>query len=434
MTAPAPPLPAVPAPGEAGAAGALPAALERWLMVGLALWAVGVQLSEGLAAAGMAVTTAGVLTDAGRRRRPAAAGELVRAWWPLWAFLAWALLVPLLAARLPSSAGVARILDWATIPVAARAFGLLPGRRRLQVAIACGVMLCVSCTVAACQHFGLWPPAEAFAPLAWTRIPFYRMYEQLPGAPDRFMGGGLLLHRLKFANVGGMVTLWALALGMSSEGGLRRLGLGFAAVGFLSVAIFPHARAASVALLLGALVVLYFSSPGRRAPALALGGGLIAIAAAVVLLSPSLRIRFATSLTSEGSGHRRALLDAGLRAVRAHPLAGVGLGRFRPSLFPTPDMPADVLAHGGKAHNQLVSVAADAGIPAAALLGVLLVWLWRRLPARSGAGAAGRGCLVFLALLGLLHDPLFHAEVSMALALALGAGLGGAPPAGGKNG
>ena len=403
----------------------VPTGLVRGLTVGVALWGVGVQISEALAAAGMAMTATGVLMHAWRHRRPGAAGELLRAWWPLWAFIGWALLVPLLAAGLPSSAGVARVLDWAAIPVAAYGLRLLPGRRRIQVAIACGAVLCISCAAAVCQRFGLWPPPEAFTPLAWTRIPFFRMYEHLPGANDRFMAGGLLFHRLKFANVESMATLCALAFGLSSKGRLRWLGLGIAAVGFLSVTLLPHARAASVALLLSTLAVLYLALPARRTLALALGSGLVALAAAAVLVTPSLRTRFATSLTSEGSGERRAFLEAGLRAVRAHPLAGVGLGRFRPSLFAAGDSSATVLTHGGKTHNQLLSLAAEAGIPAALLLGLLLAWLWRRLPREPGAGAAGQGCLLLFALLGLLHDPLFHAEVSMALALALGAGLSG---------
>jgi O-antigen ligase len=339
----------------------------------------------------------------------------------------WALLAPWLAGHRPSSAAIARILDWVTIPFAARALALLPVPRRVQVALTCGAVLCLSCAAALLQHLGAWPPEETFAPLAWTRIPFQRVYEVVSSDPLRYAAGGLLFHRLKFANVTGMATLWALALALGSGGKLRRMGLGVAAVGLASVVMLPHARAASVALVLVVAVVLLVALPDRR-KALALCGAVGLVAALTVLATPSLRQRFRVSLTDSGSGDRRHFVEAGLRAVREHPIVGVGLGRFRPGLYATADTPPGVVEHPGKAHNQLLSLAADAGLPAAVLLCGWLFWLWRRMPWSSPAGTAGRACLLFIGLLSALHDPLFHAEVSMALTLALGAGLATAPP------
>ena len=63
---------------------------------------------------------------------------------------------------------------------------------------------------------------------------------------------------------------------------------------------------------------------------------------------------------------------------------------------------------------------AEAGIPSAILYLGLLAWCWRRVRPAAPLGAAGRASVLFLALLSLLHDPLFHAEVSMAVVLALG--------------
>jgi O-antigen ligase len=85
-----------------------------------------------------------------------------------------------------------------------------------------------------------------------------------------------------------------------------------------------------------------------------------------------------------------------------------------------------VLVNAGKAHNQLLSVAAEGGVPLAllflALLAALAVRLYRAPP--SPARLAGLGALGFFVLLCLAHDPLFHAVLSQALALTVGASLG----------
>jgi O-antigen ligase len=146
----------------------------------------------------------------------------------------------------------------------------------------------------------------------------------------------------------------------------------------------------------------------------------VALARAV----PTLRTRFASAATDEGSGDRRWLAAAAMRAVAEHPVVGVGLGRYRPGLFASPDTPPEVVRHAGKAHDQFLTLAAEAGLPAALLYLLVLAWCWRSAVPTGLLGAAGRGSVVFLVLVSLLHDPLFHAEVSMAAVLVLGAALG----------
>ena len=376
---------------------------------GLLTWGVGVQLSEALGALGMGLSLLAVL--------PPWPGWRARAFraWPLWAFVAWCLLVPLLAGRTPTAGGAARIWDWCWLPVAASALGLLgqPARRRLGLVV--GAVFLLSCGAALCQHWGLWPEAGAFAPFRWTGLPFQRMYEPLPGEPARYMAGGLLLHRLKFAHVGGLLVLAYLDLGL-----LRRspAALAVAAAGALCVAWLPHARAASVALVVAMAVVLALRLSGRwRWRALF---GLLLLGVGLLAGVGSLRVRFASVATDEGSGDRRWLAQSALRAVAEHPLAGVGLGRFRPSNFASPDTPEDVVRHAGKAHDQYLTFAAEAGLPAALLYLLVLLWCWRATQPQRPLGAAGRASVVFLALVSLVHDPLFHAEVSMAVVLALG--------------
>jgi O-antigen ligase len=380
---------------------------------GLLAWAMGVQLSEALAAVGMVLTLLAVLPP-----KPGWHARAHRAW-PLWAFVLFCLVAPVLSGHWPSAGGAARILDWCFLPVAAAALPLLsrPARRRLALAVA-GVFL-LSCGAAVCQHWGLWPPPDTFARLRWTGLPFQRMYEPLPGEPSRYMAGGLLLHRLKFAHVGGLVVLAYLDLGL-----LRRSApaLAVAVAGAFCVVWLPHARAASVALVLAMGVVFLLRLSGRWRWATAVG--VVLVAAGLVASVPSLRLRFASAVTDEGSGDRRWLAESAIRAVEEHPLAGVGLGRYRPGLFASADTPEDVVRHAGKAHDQYLTLAAEAGIPAALLFVAVLVWCWRRVRPARPLGAAGRASLVFLALVSLLHDPLFHAEVSMAVVLALGLALG----------
>jgi O-antigen ligase len=249
-----------------------------------------------------------------------------------------------------------------------------------------------------------------------------RVYEPAPGRVDRFMAGGLLLHRLKFANVTAMMCVLgagAVALRVPRWKAFAAITL----IGLGAVTVFPYARAASVAAVL-AVSLVWVAAAQHRGRALTGVAGLVALVLLVVALVPSVRARFETSLTNEGSGERTSLTRAGLTAVATSPWAGVGPGQFRPGSFLSPDAPAQAREHVGKAHNQFVTVAAEAGIPALALLVIALVaWAIRGLRALP-RGALLVGGVALFVLLGLLHDPLFHVEASLALMLGLGVGLG----------
>jgi O-antigen ligase len=396
--------------------------LERWFLVFLALWGVGVLFVEALAAAGLAGCALGALVVA--RQGGLTVRGALRGWAPLVAFLGWALLVPLLAGRPPSGTGVARLLDFVGIPVAAVALGTLSDARRMRLGWVLVAVFLLSCAVAGLQHFGAWPSPEAWELLAWTRLPFARVYEAVPGSEGRFMAGGLLFHRLKFSHVGGMAVAFALGLGLRLRGRRRAAALMVAALGLVSVGLFPYARAASVALVavLGLLVLL--GLPRRVAVAALVG--LVGMALLTLALNRPLRERFMTSASDKGSGNRSALLETGLLALRERPFTGVGPGRFQARLYATPDMPQQAREHPGKAHNQFLSMAAETGLPGALLFLGLLAWLAWRLPLSRPEGLGALGALAFFCLLSLLHDPLFHVQASQALVLVLGAGFAGA--------
>ena len=363
--------------------------LRPLLTVALATWAVGVQLNELVAAIGAYATTLLVLLVL-LETRPT--GADVKRWWPLALFLGWGLTVPLLGG-VPTGAGVARLCDWLLLPVAAVA---VTKANLKAVATAALVTCALSCFAAALRYFGWWPAEESFAPLQFTKIPFSRVYEQREDG--RFMAGGLMFHRLPFANVTAFVVIAAAAHWRHARAAAVAL------LGFVSVAVFPAARAAAAAL---ALALTTLVKPRWLA---------------VVLLA----LVAAAGIWSRPTGERVGLLQSGLTAVAQHPLTGVGLGRFKPGEHAAPGAPEQVLEHGGKAHNQLVTLAAEGGVPTALLFALLLAWLarelWRTAP--GPARAAGLGGLLFFVLLGLLHDPLFHAVTSQALVLLLGGALG----------
>jgi O-antigen ligase len=257
------------------------------------------------------------------------------------------------------------------------------------------------------------------------RLSFERVYEAVPGTENRFMAGGLLFHRLKFSHIGGMAVAFALGVGLHLTGRRRTAALAVAAVGLVSVGLFPYARAASVALVAVMGLVVLLGLPRRVAlPACAAVLGLAVLTLAV---NRPLRERFLNSSTEKGSGNRSALLETGLCAVRAHPVTGVGPGRFQARLWATPDMPDQAREHPGKSHNQFVSMAAETGVPGALLFVLLLGWLAWRLPRNRPEGLGALGALAFFCLLSLLHDPLFHVQASQALVLILGTGLSAVP-------
>lgn len=394
--------------------------IQTWRFVALALWAIGVQVHELVATFALALL---VLSFAPTLVRHLKAGTLeaqLRPWRPLFAFIAWALLAPTIAGQHPDGTGLARTLDWATIPLVAATADELTGRRWRILTLATLATLGVSSVVAGLQHFGAWPPLSAFASLEWMRIPFARVYEPIADS-GRFMGGGLLFHRLKFGHVSGLVVVAAVVASRHLAGRARAVVIALGALGFVAVWLFPYARMGAIAMTLavGFTVALVSASPRR---ALLVSGGLGLVGLMALLAIAPLRERFASALTDQGSGQRTQHLAAGLEAVRQHPVVGVGPGQFRPSKFSDPTMAEHVKDNPGKAHNQFLSMAAETGIPGALGFIALLVWLGLRARGRP-YGALTQGALVLFALLSLAHDPLFQAPMSMALVLAIGLGM-----------
>ena len=391
---------------------------SHWFLAVVILWVVGAQANEALASIGLALCWLLAWIDDGTR---AALIAERRRWIALAVFVLWALIAPLLGGDLPTGTGLARLADWIALPAATVALARLDEtqqRRWMRVGAA---VLLLSCLAAGLQWAGAWPPPATLQPLG---LSFPRVYEEAPGG--HFMGGGLLFHRLKFAHVTGLAVLMALAEAWHRRGKGRVWASIVCALGFFSVAVFPFARGAVVALIasMGWVVV---GTARRRVWALgaAIVAGLLAVS--LLALSPTLRSRFedAWGKDSEDRGRLWATAES---AIRQHPWVGVGLGRFHPADFAPPGVTVHDAGHTVKAHNQFLTFAAELGIPGMLLFWVMLAWWVWGTDWRTASGAAGLGGGAFFAGLSMLHDPLFHAPFSMALVLLLAHAAAGPRP------
>lgn len=235
------------------------------------------------------------------------------------------------------------------------------------------------------------------------------------------------------------VYLWlglASALYLRMTGRMPRAGFWFAAVVLALAAVLIGQRSAFLyAVTLIAVAAWQWRSDGPGAPdgrRLALGIGLL-----FVLLQPL------GALLPSGSGGAAAppamramtefkgpsirlqLLDLGYRAIAAAPLAGAGIGAYPGLAYKHADSidPADNPGPAEHAHNLLVDIAAELGVPAAMLLAVAaLLWL-RRLPQRASSAEAGWSAAVvgMLASHSMIEYPLWHAHFLGPLAFIVGA-------------
>lgn len=388
-------------------------ARARGATVSLSIWVCGVLLFESLALVGLFASLLLWLSTL-RASKPDLRAA-ARRWWPIWLFVAWAILSGL-SAGTARPTGVARTLDWLALPLAAWTFAQLDARGVRIVAVAAFSLAVVSSIAAALQNFGYWPPPEAFEPLRWTKIPFNRVYEPAP-VEGRFMGGGLSFHRLKYSHVAGLAALFAVVVAFRSRGRDRALAAAAAGVAIVSITLFTYARSATAAVLAATVLAVVLHARGWR---IALGAfsAVIVVVAIVFSVHDGLRQRFASALTAKGSGDRDQIIAAGVRAFRSSPVIGVGVGAFAPARFADERTPQHVKENPGKAHNQLFSIAIETGLVGLALfltmLGTLLSRYWRH-HVRLGVTV-----LAYFLLLGLAHDPLFQAEFSLAIVLALG--------------
>ena len=347
------------------------------------------------------------------------------------------------ARRLPLPGSALLALSLAGIALAQNAFGLAPvpqlatlfalylvwaamlactGRLLAeQLGMACLVRVLASAILIGALLAALLGFAQPWlAPLGWPGYPLRS------GGP---LGQGNHLN----------IYLWlglASALYLRVTGRMPRAAFWSAAVVLALAAVLVGQRSAFLyAVALIAVAAWQWRSDGPGAPdgrRLALGIGLL-----FVLLQP-LGALLPTDIGSaaappamramrelEGPSIRLQLLGLGYRAIAASPLNGAGIGGYPGLAYIHADSidPADNPGPAEHAHNLLVDIAAELGMPAAVLLAVAaLLWL-RGLPRRAPSAEAGWGAAIvgMLALHSMIEYPLWHAYLLGPLAFTIGA-------------
>ena len=248
------------------------------------------------------------------------------------------------------------------------------------------------------------------------------------GTPGRAVGN------LRQPNHLSTVLLWACvaAVALHELGRLRR-GLAAAALSLCVLAVVWTASRTgllSVALLAGwGLLDRRLSLPGRvmlLASPLVYFAGWLGMAAWARFGGFAF---FGTARLAETdiSGSRFGIWRNTLALILEHPWTGVGLGNFNFAwtLTPFPVRPPAFFDH---AHNLPLHLAAELGLPLAALIvGLLLAGLWRiarAIPRADGErGVSVRAALVFLLMVGLhslLEYPLWYAYFLLPTAFVFG--------------
>lgn len=387
---------------------------RRCVFGSLLVWVAGVQVHELFATIGMGATLLFVLVHVVVRRDLSVLRHAFDNWKLLLLFVAWAMLGPMLGGHGPNPEGLGRLLDWCALPAAVYAGGVLSTKQRRALLIVGATTLVVSCLVAGLQHFGLWPPRDFFAPLHELGLPTHRVYEAVPGASTRFMGGGLLFHRLKFAHVSGLVIVFLAVVSLTARGRFRLAAAAVALLGAASSLVFSQTRAAALATI--ASVALMLALRGRLRLSWPVAGMGVALAAAVAL-TPGLQARVLEVVTDRANP-RVQLNRAGLIAIGQEPWTGLGWWQLDIGDHSPPGTFPWVRNHPGRAHDQFITLGAEIGLVGLALFLLVMTTLARRALARDRAVLAS-GLLAYLGVLSLFHDPLFHAEMSMATILAL---------------
>ena len=156
-----------------------------------------------------------------------------------------------------------------------------------------------------------------------------------------------------------------------------------------------HLRAGRVARLRGRRLVAV-AGLERRGIVAALA--LVVLAGALVLGLPAVRERLRTlgTLADESARDRVAMLDAGQRLARAHPLTGVGPGQVK-HVYPSVATPEALRRSTSHLHNTPMQILVERGVIGfAAWLWIFVAFFVRapRCSARLPAAAAGDRALV----------------------------------------
>ena len=272
--------------------------------------------------------------------------------------------------------------------------------------------------VAAMAIAGAWAVAQAFTGLDLLALLHLRAHPFVIDSPwpGHFAALGFFNSRITFANA--LLVPLALAGTWAVRGTGRTRTTALGATALLAFAlVLTFTRAAWWGALFAAGIVLW-----RR------GIARIAIACAFVLALglavPSVRARFASSMSVGANADRVFIWQRAREVVRDHPVLGVGFGGYARVAQPYYDRVDPAFPMHTWAHDTPLSLLAETGPTGVAAY----LWLWLAVYL-LGLRAVRRGSATALGLFAgtlavhaasLFHDVLYDGEVAFALYVAAG--------------
>jgi O-antigen ligase len=233
---------------------------------------------------------------------------------------------------------------------------------------------------------------------------------EMPFGGFRAQGG--FSHALTYGNYISVAAVTLLTLALHRQSDLPLLWSTLAVVvGLLAViaTVLSFSRGPIIGLILSLVIIAALLRSRKALAALAVGG---LVCAVLIWQVPYMADRFTTGAIVERDGNyqrsRRYIWSHTIEIIRQHPVIGVGPANFRDhyrATIPEESVPEFVVPH---AHNDLLQVTVEGGLPAAVLwLGLWLAILtvaWRgrrhrspdRLPAPAYSLAMLLGSLMFL--------------------------------------
>ena len=252
---------------------------------------------------------------------------------------------------------------------------------------------------------GLWRPVQraraAVCLLASeSLLGVYCLYQHLSGRDpllgrvvEKLDAGGYLAtgtfsHHLTLAGHAMLAMTVAIAVAVGAPRRRHRAWAVVACIGCANALLWSYGRSAWIGVLVAApFAVLGVDRVRRRV----VWGTMSGLLAALVVVAP-LRARLVHVLSDDVIGPRLRLWETALRIIRAHPILGVGPGRWH-TAFVQYHVPGFYWSDA-HAHNDVLAVTANAG-----LLGLAaFVWMWGAVARTTvGAARARRGGVLVLA-------------------------------------
>lgn len=345
--------------------------LTLTLLAFYGLFVVASTFSIALAQVALGVALMLFVAEAIRRRYNPFAGDLRHFYIAVAAYVGW-LLFSSLFSPTPVRSLVSVREDWLFTAVPIGVYLLHRKDWRLWIIRAFAIGVGIVSVYAIVQFFTGFDPFHDY-PLVSAGDFGYR--------PRGNFGG-----RLTFANYYGTAGVFLLAWGVGGASLLRRSWRRVhIAVGILALigTVLSLSRGPIAAMIISLIIMAALR--GRRTAVWAIAGLVVVIALAWVSL-PGLANRFdqvrQRELSTEYEGSRLFIWSNSVKVIRDHPLVGVGISNFREEYTRhlRPDI-EDERKHA-HAHNDVLSIAANNGIPGTLLY--IVMWivvlrlLWRR--------------------------------------------------------